>query len=112
MKKNTDIEAIGKTLAPVFRKYRVLRALVFGSMARGEATRRSDVDLILIQDTDKRFFDRYDGLFEDVGTKIKDRAVEMLIYTPQELEKIKHRPFVARALREGKTIYEHTQKYP
>jgi hypothetical protein len=31
----------------------------------------------------------------------------MLIYTPEELKKISHRPFVRKMLEEGITIYEH-----
>lgn len=56
------LNVIREQLTPVFRKHGVERALVFGSLARGEFSRRSDVDLILIKRTEKRFLDRYEGI--------------------------------------------------
>lgn len=42
-----DIEEVKRKILPVLRKYDVLRASVFGSVARGEAGPRSDVDLLV-----------------------------------------------------------------
>jgi predicted nucleotidyltransferase len=104
-----DVTDLKKRLTPVFQKHHVQRAILFGSMARGEATKRSDVDLILIQNTKKRFLDRYDGLLGDLNEAIPGRAVEALIYTPQELQRISHRAFISQALKEGITLYESVQ---
>ena len=104
------LDGIGLRLRPVFAAHGVLRAIVFGSLARGDATRRSDLDLIVIMKTDKRFLDRYDGLLRDVTRAVPGRDVEMLIYTPEELERLRSRRFVATALREGRTIYESCQE--
>ncbi len=38
---------IARRLAPVFRQYGITRLEVFGSVARGDATKGSDVDLIV-----------------------------------------------------------------
>ena len=78
---------------------------MFGSLVRGES-RRSDVDLLLVQETDKRFLDRYDGLLREITHAVSGREVDLLIYTPQELAQLAHRPFINTALREGQTIYE------
>jgi predicted nucleotidyltransferase len=43
-----------RKLRPILERYHIRRAILFGSLARGEDTRRSDV-LILVQETDKRF---------------------------------------------------------
>ena len=98
-------------LTPLFKQYHIRKAILFGSLARGEATRRSDVDLILIQDTKKRFWDRYDGILLDMGQAILGRSVDILIYTPAELEQIKHRVFIRQALNEGITLYECDEEY-
>jgi len=100
------LDQLQVALKPVFKQYRIRTAIVFGSLARGELSRHSDVDLILIQPTGKRFFERYDGLLCDLGWAVPDRDLDVLIYTPEELEYMAHRPFVATALREGKVIYE------
>ena len=99
-------------LRPILASQRVLRAVVFGSWARGDASRRSDVDLIVIQDTPKRFLDRYDELLPEITQAISGRDVDLFIYTPQELSQIEARSFVATALKEGKIIYESTEKSP
>lgn len=101
-----QIDQLREQLLPTLQKYRIQKAILFGSWARSEATRRSDIDLILVQDTEKRFFERYDGIFYEINKIIADRVVELLIYTPGELAAISHRPFIARALKEGKVIYE------
>ena len=99
------LDEIAERLRPIFEQRRVQRAIVFGSLARGQATRRSDLDLIVVMDTDKRFLDRYDDLLLPIARAVPERAVDLLIYTPQELERIAHRFFIATALREGKIIY-------
>ncbi len=101
-----DISTLQKCLLPVFRQYRIRKAILFGSFARGEQSRHSDVDLILIQKTSQPFFQRYDGLLAGLNNALPGLTVEALIYTPDELEQIAHRPFIARALREGKILYE------
>ncbi len=97
---------LGEQLAPILRRYHILKAIIFGSFARGEMSRSSDVDLILIQQTERRFLDRYDGLLCELGWAIPDRDLDVLIYTPEELQALAHRPFIATALREGRVIYE------
>jgi len=101
-----NIEEISQRLKPLFKKNNVEKAIVFGSGARGTRTRKSDLDLLIVLRTDKRFFDRY-GDFEEIPNLIKGSSVDMLIYSPEELENISHRKFIKTILAEGKIIYEH-----
>ncbi len=101
-----EISLLKKRLSPIFEQYQIQKAVLFGSLARNEASRRSDVDLIVIKKTRQRFFDRYNGLLLDISRAVPERDVDVLIYTPAELNKISHRPFIAQALKEGKIIYE------
>ena len=91
---------------PVFERYGILKAVVFGSVARGEPSPHSDVDLILVQNTTKRFLDRYEGIHFDLNMAIPHTTVDVFIYTPEEMERMQRRRFIAAALREGKVIYE------
>ncbi len=54
-----QLEILKKKFQPIFERYKIQKAIVFGSFARAETSARSDLDLILVQDTDKRFFERY-----------------------------------------------------
>lgn len=75
--------------------------LLFGSLARGDARDHSDIDMIVVKETEKRFLDRLDEFYDDAR-----EAMDVLVYTPQEFEEMKERPFVKRALKEGKILYE------
>jgi len=79
----------------------VRMVLLFGSLARGDARDHSDIDLIVVKETKERFLDRLDEFYDDAR-----EAMDILVYTPQEFEVMKKRPFVRRALREGKILYE------
>jgi predicted nucleotidyltransferase len=91
---------------PVFQKYNIRKAILFGSFAKGRQTHKSDIDLILIQETDKRYFDRFDGILTDLHQSIRGRDIEVFIYTPKEFESISDRRFIQRAVAEGQVIYE------
>lgn len=106
MNDSDSLNDIAECVRPILERQHVLRAIVFGSFARGDVSRHSDLDIIIIQDTDKRFLDRYDDLLSAISAAVHGRDVDLLIYTPQEFAQMIERPFIARAVREGKTIYE------
>ncbi len=92
-----------RQLSDYFKKKNVIKAILFGSHARGTPSRRSDYDLIVIQKTDKRFFDRYD-YFNDLYELLDDR-LDLLIYTPEEWESIRDRIFFRKILDDAETIH-------
>ena len=100
------IDNIKKTLTPLFEKKGVQKAVVFGSFARKTESRKSDLDLLIIVESNKRFFERYES-FNEIFDLIQGPAIDMLIYTPEELKNISHRVFIKRILSVGSTIYEH-----
>jgi len=93
-------------LTPIFIKHKIKQAILFGSNARDTETKKSDIDLLIVKETGKRFFKRYEE-FEEMYFLLKDRNLDVLIYTPEELEKISYRKFIKRILEEGKVLYEH-----
>jgi predicted nucleotidyltransferase len=76
-------------LRPLFKQYQIRKAILFGSLARGEATRRSDIDLILIQETKKRFWDRYDGILLDLDKQFQDARLTSSYTPPKSWSKLK-----------------------
>jgi len=107
---NQEGQQLAARLHPIFKRWRISQAILFGSLARGEASRHSDVDLLLIQDTPARWLDRYDGILKEIGQVVPGRDIDLLIYTPAELQHIAERPFITTALREGVVIYESDQE--
>lgn len=100
-----SLDQIRPRLAAFCAGLGINRAIVFGSYARGTQTRRSDLDLVIVMDTKKRFLDRYDDV-KAIHDFVPDVHVEMLIYTEHELRAIAHRPFMRQILREGIVIHE------
>jgi predicted nucleotidyltransferase len=83
----------------------VERVILFGPFARNTQTGKSDVDLIVIKQTDKRFFDRYDD-FNDIESYVCV-PVDCLIYTPAEWEIIYNRIFFKNVLKKATEIHVH-----
>jgi predicted nucleotidyltransferase len=100
-----SLDEICSSLLPIFHQCGVEKAIVFGSHARGTQDRRSDLDLLLVMETSERFFKRYDRIAR-IHQAVPSVELDILIYTPEELERNSDRPFVRRALAEGKLIYE------
>ena len=105
-KRTLDLSEIARRMKPVFTKHHIQKAILFGSFARGSRNQKSDIDLILIQETGEPYFERYRGILQDLYKAVKGRDLEVFIYTPEELERISHRRFIQRACQEGKIIYE------
>jgi uncharacterized protein len=103
--RTSEFDRIKELLTPLLIRKKAIKAVLFGSLADGKDSRRSDVDLMIVKETDKRFFDRFDE-FSEINDLLRNRAVDLLIYTPQELESISHRPFIKKILNEGKILYE------
>ena len=85
--------------------YEPEQIILFGSVARGDADEYSDIDLIVIKDTDQRFVQR----MVEAGFFIsRDIAVDVFVYTPEEIATMieDENPFIQQALKEGKILYE------
>ncbi|MDO8303193.1 MAG: nucleotidyltransferase domain-containing protein [Sedimentisphaerales bacterium] len=81
------------------------RVILFGSYARGQATENSDVDFLVVADSDLPPFKRSRklyGLFKPYPF-----AMDIFVYTPQEIEKESKcsLSFASTVLHEGKILY-------
>lgn len=97
---------INPALLNTIKLYQPRLAILFGSQARGDADPTSDIDLVLVKDTQDNFFDR----LKKFALMLPNNApqVDALIYTPQEFNKIKDwgTPLIQQAIKQGKVIYE------
>ena len=84
--------------------YQPEQVIVFGSLASGDITETSDLDLLIVKQTTKTFFDR---IREVVALCDYDIGVDFLVYTPEELtEAARTNPFVRdEILGKGKIVY-------
>ena len=92
----------------IVREFDPLQIILFGSQARGDADRQSDIDLLVVfaELTDKR------QTAVDIRVALADMPVakDILVSTPEELEN--HRTRIGSVLRyaqrEGKVLYAST----
>jgi len=90
------------------RKLDPERVILFGSFARGDFHEGSDIDLVVVLDTELRFIDRIGEVLATVDAT--DFDVEPHVYTPVEYERLKQERavLVEAAEREGKVLYERS----
>ncbi|MEM2918348.1 MAG: nucleotidyltransferase domain-containing protein [Candidatus Altiarchaeota archaeon] len=87
------------------KEYGAEKIILFGSAAKREIDEYSDLDFLMIKKTRLRFLRR----LIEVGKILREFGkVDVFIYTPKEFEKMKEmrNPFIERALKEGKVVYE------
>jgi uncharacterized protein len=79
-------EIIHKIVEKIVKEYQPKKIILFGSYAYGEPTEDSDIDLLIIKNTDKRPIDRW----VEVKRLLRDIArifpVSPLVYTEKEIE--------------------------
>ncbi len=98
-----ELDVLRQRLAPHLERAR--KAIIFGSVARGEADEWSDLDLVIVAETTRPFLERYrdfQGIY-DVW-----RRLDLVIYTPEEFARLQAegRPFIERVLEEGVIVHE------
>jgi predicted nucleotidyltransferase len=103
---DTDYQSEINTIADqIIQKYKPEKIILFGSAARGEFRRDSDVDLLIIKkDTPLYGEDRVRELNRLIQRNI---PLDLLVYRPEEFEKRLKMgdPFLKRVLKEGKVLY-------
>lgn len=85
--------------------YEPERVILFGSLATGETGEWSDIDLVIVKQTEQCFLDRTKEVLRLLHPRV---GVDVLVYTPQEFERLSHeRAFVRTEIKEkGKVLYE------
>ena len=103
-KKDVDLNKVEEFLRRVSKKYRLKKAVVFGSSVRGEFGEDSDIDLIVISDE----FEGISPLKRPVKLYLEwdlDYPVDFICYTTKEFEELRKRPSLVReALKEGRVV--------
>ncbi len=104
-KRKNYLEEKLKELLPRLYRLNPEKVILFGSFARGDVHKGSDLDLIIIKkEVPEKFLKRLDFAYEALEP---DFPLDLLVYTPEEIEKMKEiNPFIKKALKEGIILYE------
>jgi predicted nucleotidyltransferase len=97
------LTAEAERLAAAAAELGAQRVVLFGSLARGEPGLTSDLNLLIVWDTPLDFVSRIAELYRRLQPQM---PVDLLVYTPEEMSRMVHRPFIQRALEEGIVLHE------
>ena len=100
-------DVIRRIVARIVEAYRPERVILFGSYARGAPTSDSDVDLLIIKETDRSASERWSEVKKVLRGVAPTVPVSPLVYTPAELrERLALRDFfIEDVLAEGEVLY-------
>jgi predicted nucleotidyltransferase len=88
------------------REYAAQAVVLFGSYARGDFTRDSDVDLLVVARTGEGFFQRMASVRRLIRDLRDGLPVAPIVLTPEELEKRRSMgdDFITEILEKGVTL--------
>ena len=85
-----DLERLKEEIIATLKPFNPEKIILFGSITREDWDDKSDVDLIVVYNTEKRFMDRLKELY--LSWHIP-KAVDILAYTPHEFNTMVNESF-------------------
>lgn len=99
-------EALDAALVDLVRQLearpQVRRVVLFGSAARGQRDLFTDLDLLVVMESDQDFVTRTAALRQELRAPVD---LDLLVYTPDELEHMTNRGFIRKILEEGQVLF-------
>jgi predicted nucleotidyltransferase len=77
--------------------------VLFGSYAAGRRDLFTDLDLLVVMRSPLDFVARSAQLTRRLRASV---ALDLLVYTPEEMAQLRHRPFMRHIFKTGKVLYE------
>ena len=98
-------DELDRMIEVIRTEYRPEKIILFGSLADDAVHEWSDIDLLIIKETDKRPIDRNIELVRLIRPTV---GVDLFIYTPHEFAVLLNEKysFLLNILKTGKTVYE------
>lgn len=98
-------QRIKSIIDEIAKNYKPDKIFLFGSFAWGNPTKDSDIDLLVIKKSEKPILEMIKDVYKIVFKK--GEAVDVLVYTPEQLEKRKkiNDPFILNIINNGKLLY-------
>jgi predicted nucleotidyltransferase len=82
---------------------KVQRLILFGSYASGQRDLFTDLDILVIMESDQDFITRSAALRQSLHSGVD---MDLMVYTPQEFEMMQEMGFWKHALKNSRVLYE------
>jgi len=101
-------EIISRIVEKIKEGYNPQKIILFGSYARGNPTEDSDIDLLIIKETNKRRDERFVDVKRIIYNPNIRVPVSPIVYTPKELKRRLDMgdDFVNEILKRGVVLYD------
>jgi predicted nucleotidyltransferase len=96
------LEAEAQRLVEQLKLLGAVQVILFGSLARGQISLFSDIDLLAVFDREQSSHELTRWVYQNIQT---GEAVDVLAYGQRAFEQVRGRPFFQKILREGKVLY-------
>ena len=98
-------EAIDQVVQQIVEKFKPQKIILFGSYARGNPRRESDVDMLVIMDTPVKEVQQALEIHRSLNIMF---GLDLIVYTPEHLqERLEMQDwFLIDVIKEGKVLYE------
>ena len=102
-----DDSVIERILERLAEGYDPVKVILFGSRARGGGDEGSDIDLFIVKETSRGWFDRIVEVREILSGRHRRVGLDVIVLTPAELEErlALGDPFYKQIQSEGKVLY-------
>jgi predicted nucleotidyltransferase len=93
-----------KRVIPKIIELDVEKIIVFGSSVSNRIHKSSDLDILIIKKTSKKFLDRLEEFYQYLKPSL---AMDLFVFTPEEFEDMKrYNQLIKSALKNGEVMYE------
>jgi len=103
---------IGKIIKKIVDNYNPEKIILFGSYAYGHPTENSDLDLLVVKNSDLPRYKRAREIRKCLWG-ITDIPKDIIVYTQKEIddwEKVEE-AFITSVLKKGKVLYENKKRF-
>ncbi len=88
-------------------KDKVEKIIVFGSYAKGRRDLCTDLDILIVMESNKPYIERLRELYSILTLPVD---VDILCYTPDEFRIMSSKGFLREAVKDGVVVYERSKK--
>ncbi len=106
-----EVEAAVARLVEALAVWGATKVILHGSVARGDYSASSDIDVIIVKDTPHRLPQRIADALDRCVEAALPLPVEPLVYTPAEFDRLvaDENPLIVEALRHGRVLLDQAR---
>jgi len=99
------LKNLSQIIEKLIKHYDPEKIILYGSYGTKSEMEDSDIDLLIIKDTDKRFVERQIEVEKILAER--EVAIDVIVYTPQEIRYLLSigSPFIEEVMEKGRLVY-------